>query len=118
MLTVRDITDQMGLGIAVEGAQHRPVSGCYISDLLSDVMAHGRDGEIWITLQTHPNTVAVAVIKGISAILIPNGRRPDPETMRKAAAENVAIVTTPHTTFTIAGRLYNLFQNDQHPAPG
>lgn len=110
MLTVKDIAERIGLAAAVRGAQHTPVAGCYISDLLSDVMAHGKEGELWITLQTHPNTVAVALIKGIAAIVITNGRQPDPETAKKAEAEQMPILTTPQSTFSVAGRLYALLQ--------
>jgi len=31
------------------------VSGGYVSDLLSDVMANAKAGDIWVTLQTHQN---------------------------------------------------------------
>ncbi len=30
--------------------------GGYVSDLLSDVMAHAQDGDVWITMQRHVNT--------------------------------------------------------------
>lgn len=113
MLKVGDIARKLSLDLRVSGDLHRDVSGCYISDLLSDVMAHSKDGELWITLQTHPNIVAVAVIKGISGIIITNGRTPDPDTIKKAEEENITIFTTPKTTFEIAGLLYNLL-NDIH----
>lgn len=109
-LTVQEVAERIGLGIRVKGAQQRQVTGCYVSDLLSDVMAHSNEGELWVTLQTHPNTVAVAAIKGIAALIIPNGRQPDPETARKAEAENLPILTTQLTTFGVAGRLYELLQ--------
>jgi len=38
-------------------------SGGYVSDLLSDVMANAKAGDLWVTLQTHQNIVAVASLK-------------------------------------------------------
>lgn len=108
MLKVNDIIEKIGLDIRVSGDMHKYVTGCYISDLLSDVMAHSKDGELWITLQTHPNIVAVAVIKGLSCIVITNGRSPEPDTVKKAESENITILTTPKTTFETAGLIYNL----------
>lgn len=108
MLKVNDIVSRLALNIRVSGDMCKHVTGCYISDLLSDVMANSKDGELWITLQTHPNVVAVAVIKGISGIIITNGRSPEPDTVKKAEAENITILTTPKTTFEIAGLLYNM----------
>ncbi len=110
MIKVTDIAGRLGLDIRVSGDTHREITGCYISDLLSDVMATGKDGDIWITLQTHPNIVAVAVIKGLSGIIITNGRSPEPDTVRKAESENVTILTTTRTTFETAGLLYNMIK--------
>jgi hypothetical protein len=86
------------------------VSGGYASDLLSDVMAHSKEKNIWITLQTHQNIVAVAKLKDIAAVLIVNDRRPDPETAAKAEAEKVPLLLTELSAFEIAGRLYSLLR--------
>ncbi|HEX2998950.1 MAG TPA: serine kinase, partial [Armatimonadota bacterium] len=40
------------------------VSGGYASDLLSDVLANGQEGDLWITIQAHRNVAAVAGLKG------------------------------------------------------
>jgi len=113
MLTVNAIAEKLGLKIVVKGDVSKGVSGCYVSDLLSDVMAHSKDNELWITLQTHPNIVAVAVIKGIAALVLTNGRSPESETMKKAEAEKVTILMSPDTTFELAGRLYAMINSDQ-----
>ncbi|MDA8214431.1 MAG: DRTGG domain-containing protein [Nitrospiraceae bacterium] len=110
MLKVSDIAEKIGLDIGVKGELNKDITGCYISDLLSDVMANSKDGELWITLQTHPNIVAVAVIKGLSGIIITNGRFPEPDTVKKAESENITIFTTHRTTFEIAGLLYNMLK--------
>jgi Ni/Fe-hydrogenase subunit HybB-like protein len=115
MLTVSTIAEKLGLKLVVQGNLSETVSGCYISDLLSDVMAHSKEHELWITLQTHPNTVAVAVIKGISAIILTNGRNPEPATVKKAEAEKVTIMISPHTTFELAGILYPMIKDSRPP---
>ncbi len=84
------------------------VTGGYVSDLLSDVMAHCKKGNVWITLQAHPNIVAVAVLKEMSGIIIVNDRKPDKETITKAQAENVSIMSTELSAFDIAGQLYTM----------
>ncbi|MEW6115809.1 MAG: DRTGG domain-containing protein [Nitrospirota bacterium] len=110
MMKVNDIAEKIGLAVTVAGDLQKKVTDCYISDLLSDVMAHSKEGALWVTLQTHPNTVAVAVIKGISGIVITNGRQPEPETIKKAEAEQVTIMTSPQTTFEIAGQVYQILR--------
>jgi hypothetical protein len=85
-----------------------PFSGAYVSDLLSDVMAKGNDGELWITLQTHLNIVAVASVKGLSGIIVVNSRCPDQETLKRAEKEGILIAVTPLSCFEAAGRLYKI----------
>jgi len=84
------------------------VEGGYASDMLSDVMANGKKGDIWITLQGHPNIVAVAKLKEIAAIVMVNNRKPEEETVKKAKAENIPIMTTTLPAFEIAGRLHEM----------
>ena len=72
--------------ILYEGNEAGDVSGGYTSDLLSDVMAHAEEGSILITIQAHKNTVAVAVLKDLAAILVCSNRPVD-EDMLEAARE-------------------------------
>ncbi|MHC4110753.1 MAG: serine kinase [Planctomycetota bacterium] len=86
----------------------REVTGGYASDLLSDVLANGKEGNIWITLQVHHNIVAVASMKDLAGVILVNGREPEQETIEKAEAENLVIMVTEMPTFELVGRLYSL----------
>jgi hypothetical protein len=86
----------------------REVTGGYASDLLSDVLAHSTEGNLWITLQIHQNIVAVASMKDLAGIVLVNGREPEQETIEKAEAENIAIMVSQMPTFELVGRLYSL----------
>ena len=57
------------------------ITGGYVSDLLSDVMGNAKEGQIWITLQTHQNIIAVASLKDISAVIIVKGLLPEADTV-------------------------------------
>ena len=102
MLQLRALTP----GSDLEGE----VSGAYVSDLLSDVIANSREGELWITLQIHQNTIAVAKLKDLAGIIIINNRKPEPKTLTKAEKENVPIFQTAKPAFVIAGRLYRILK--------
>jgi len=84
------------------------VTGGYISDLLSDVMAHAKKGDVWITLQIHQNTVAVATLKELVGIIVINGKQPAQETINKAAEEDVPILTSELTAFELICELCKL----------
>ena len=86
----------------------REVTGGYMGDLLSDVMANAQKGNIWVTRQAHPNIVAVAVLRMLSAVIIVNNRKPEAETVQKAVKEKLPIMTTELPAFELVGRLYQL----------
>ena len=77
----------------------------YASDLLSDVMAHAQEGDIWITLQTHQNIVAVAVMKSLAGVILVKNREPDEATIRKAEEEGIPILISGMSTFELVGKL-------------
>jgi hypothetical protein len=95
-----------GTAVGTADTLARDAQGGYVSDLLSDVMANAQDGDAWITMQRHVNTVAVAQLKNLAAIVIVNGRQPEPDMLARAAEHRVAVVTTPLAAFDAAGRLY------------
>lgn len=84
------------------------VTGGYASDLLSDVMANAKKGDIWITLQVHQNIVAVATLKEIAGIILVNNRQPEEETLQKASQEKVPILVSKLPTFDLVGKLYQI----------
>jgi hypothetical protein len=86
----------------------REVTGGYVGDLLSDVMANSKEGHLWITRQTHQNIVAVASLKDLAGIILVQGKEPEVDTLKKATDEEVPILVTDLSSFEIAGKLYSL----------
>jgi predicted transcriptional regulator len=84
----------------------KDIKGGYVSDLLSDVMGNARDGQVWITLQTHKNIMAVASLKDLSAIILVKGLKPDQDTIIKSDEEEIPILGTEDETFIVSGKLY------------
>lgn len=89
-----------------DGWEPRDIRGGYTSDLLSDVMSKAKDGYILVTIQAHKNTVAVASMLGLAAVILCNDR-PVPQDMVEAAREEgIPLFTTPDTQFEVSGRLW------------
>ncbi|MFZ2146146.1 MAG: hypothetical protein WAV28_02910 [Sedimentisphaerales bacterium] len=104
-----ELIQKLNLSVrSAKGSLEREVTGGYASDLLSDVIAHSKEGNLWITLQIHQNIVGVASLKDLAGIILVNNREPETETLEKAEAENVVIMVTEMTTFELVGRLYSL----------
>ncbi len=84
----------------------RTIEGAYTTDLLSDAMGNAVDDGILITIQAHKNTVAVATLKDLCAIVICNDR-PIPEDMIASARnEGIAIFVTGESQYVVSGKLY------------
>jgi len=83
-------------------------SSGYASDLLSCVMAGAQHGGVWITLQAHLNIVAVAALLDQSAVIITENAQPDEATLQKANEEGITLLSTPDTTFSVVGKLWEL----------
>jgi hypothetical protein len=104
-----ELVQELGLSVrSAQGQLERDVKGGYASDLMSDVIAHGREGNVWITLQVHQNIVAVAAMNDLSGIILVNNREPEKETIEKAEAEGVPIMVSELPTFELVGRLYGM----------
>jgi predicted transcriptional regulator len=108
-MKLHDIINDLSLEVKTcqDGLQ-KEITGAYVSDLLSDVMAKSNDGNVWITLQTHLNIVAIADMKGLAGIIIVGNRPLQDDVIQKAEATNITILSTPLSAFEAAGKLYQL----------
>ena len=113
--TISDIIDKCNLkAVTCPELTDREIKGGYASDLLSDVMANTKAGDIWVTLQIHPNIVAVAKLKELSGIIIVNNRIPEKDTLSKAKKENIIILTSDLPAFELIGKLYDAGISGKH----
>ncbi|MDN5326279.1 MAG: hypothetical protein PWP41_975 [Moorella sp. (in: firmicutes)] len=112
-MTIRDIAARLNLQVlAGEKALEREVSGGYCTDLISDFMANGKPGCLWLTIQTHMNVVAAALLTEAAGVVLTGGRQVSPEVCQKAEVEGLPLLSFPCTTFEAAGELY-LLLNDK-----
>jgi hypothetical protein len=73
--------------------------GAFTSDLLSDVMANAEEGSVLITIQAHKNTVAVATLVGIPAVIICSSRPVTEDVLEAAGNEGIAVFRTGENQF-------------------
>ncbi len=86
----------------------RRVTGGYVSDLLSDVMGHADTGQVWVTLQTHKNVMAIASLKDLAAVILVTGHKPDENTAHQSEEEAIPVLGTHMSAFDVTGKLYEL----------
>lgn len=83
----------------------REVKCGYTCDLLSWVMAHGMEGMAWVTVQTHMNVVAVAVLADMACVVMPENIDMAKESLQKATEEGLCVLKSPLSAYAICGRM-------------
>ena len=78
----------------------------YTCDLLSWVMGHGQEGMAWVTVQTHMNVIAVALLSDMACVIMPEEIEMEPESIAKAEAEGMCVLQTALSGYEICGRMH------------
>ncbi len=108
-MKLKDLVKDLNLNVLVgKDLLDRTVTGGYAGDMLSDVLTNASKGNLWITMQIHPNVMAVASSKDLSGVLLVNGRKPEAEMLKKAEQKRIPILVSPWSAYKVAGRLYEL----------
>ncbi|EYE89187.1 AraC family transcriptional regulator [Fervidicella metallireducens AeB] len=108
-MKVSEVAEKLNLKVLTNNSgMEKEVKGGYSCDLLSWVMSHGSKSNAWITVQVHPNIVAVALLAEFSCIIIPENIEVDRVTLDKANQENIAILQGEESAFEICGKLKEL----------
>ncbi len=100
-MKVNDLVSQHGFKLLNEVDSNKEISGLHCCDLLSWVMANGKEDNAWITVMTHNNIVAVASLLDMACIIIPSDIEVTPPVLEKAASEDIAILSTPLDAYGI-----------------
>ncbi len=108
-MTVAQIIQAMELELLTPQTDvSREITGGCVCDLLSVVMAEGKGGMAWITVQTHLNVIAVASLHDFSCVIVSGGAAVEEETLAKAQEEGIPVLRSPHSSYKLAGQLYGL----------
>lgn len=81
------------------------ISSAYVCDLLSWVMAKGKEGMAWITVQTHLNVIAIAALHGMCCVMLPENIQMEESSLKKAREEGIAVISSPLSAYALCGIL-------------
>ena len=84
----------------------KPVTGVYISDMVSDVIANAKAGNVLVTLQVHDNVIAAANLVDVAAIVLTRGRIPAGNAVTLAEKAEIPVFSTTLDSWQVATRLY------------
>lgn len=108
-MIVKELVQKLNLTVFC-GENHldNEIKGGYASDLLSDVMGFAKEGNVWVTLQTHKNVIAIASLKELACVVLVKGNKPDDDMLAQAKEEDIPVLGTTQQTFETVGQIYQL----------
>ncbi len=102
-----DFAEKLQLEIMTEKDEdiELDINGAYVGDLLSIVMGKAKEKNVWITIQTHLNILAVAELIDISVIIIAEDMEISDDTINKAKEIGMPLLKSKEDAYKIACRL-------------
>lgn len=104
-MTVKELSKKLSLKALVESDTQRDVNGCYAGDLLSWVMGRADADNIWVTIMTNVNIVAVAMLADVSCIIVAEKAEIGSDTLEKAAEKGINIYTSEKTIYELCAEI-------------
>lgn len=80
--------------------------GIYAGDLLSHVMAHAKEKNLFLTIMANMNTIAVASLLDLPAIIFAEGVKPTQDMIQKAEEEGIMLITTTDNVVEVIRHIY------------
>lgn len=107
-MTVKALSEQLGFKVLTMPSPDKEIDGAYVGDLLSWVMGNAEQGNVWITIMTNINTVAVATLVDVACILLAEDTIPDENVLEVALEKGVNILSTPLSAYKAAALLSSI----------
>ncbi len=86
----------------VSGPADCSLSKVFCCDLLSVAMSRAPEGGIWITVMNNLNTLAVASLCEVHAVVLAENVMPQEDVIQRAGLEGISLISTPLPIFEAA----------------
>lgn len=101
-MILKDLVSHLPLQMINMVSLDHEVKGVYIGDLLSSVITNAQEQCIWLTVQRHVNTIAIAKLLGFSAVVFVQDIDPEQDTIIKANEQSIPLLKTTLTAYELA----------------
>lgn len=112
-MTVNELVHKLGYKIMAgepEGLENK-IKGVYACDLLSHAMAKVNQGDIWITVHTNLNVIAVASLSDVSCVLIPEDILIEAQTLERAKDKGIVVLSSSLSSARICHEVLSLLED-------
>ncbi len=91
-MTVSELTEKLALEVLTMPEPDREVKGGYVGDLLSWVMGRAQADNLWITIMTNINVIAVASLSDAAAVVIAENAEIEADIIKRAESQGVNLL--------------------------
>ena len=109
-MTVGELAKELSLVPLAVPEETREINGVYIGDLLSWVMGRAESGNVWITIMSNVNTIAVASLADVACILLAEGVTLEETVRQTAEQKGINVYSSSKTAYELAARLADLLK--------
>lgn len=107
-MQVVDILEKIKGEVLTKEVTNTNFEGVYAGDLLSHVMAHAKENNLFLTIMTNMNAIAVASLLDMKAVVFAEGMMPSTDMINKADDEGIVLISTPLNVVDVIRKIYEL----------
>ena len=107
-MKLKNCINELDIKLVNHASLENEIADIYIGDLLSFVMANGKECALWLTVQKHVNVVAVAELNDFAGIVFIQGVIPDDETIEKANEYHIPLLISPLDAYSLTKEFMKL----------
>ena len=107
-MTVDQLKNKLGLKPICLADPDREIEGGYVGDLLSWVMGKAQSSDVWITIMSNMNIIAVASLTDVACIVLAEGVSIDENVVRTAEMKEINVLQSPKSAFDLAAEISRL----------
>lgn len=107
-MKIEEILEKIEGKVLNQTLQTATFEGVYAGDLLSHVMAHAKENNLFLTIMANMNTIAVASLLELPVIVFAEDVLPTTEMIQKAEEENILLVATKLNVVEVVRKIYTV----------
>jgi predicted transcriptional regulator len=105
-VTLAQVRDLLGAEVFYGEDLSVPVAEVGAADLMSDVLALGKQGMLLLTGLASNQMIRTVAVAGLCGVVLVRGKKPDKAVVALARERKIPLLGTRFTMFETAGRLY------------
>ena len=91
-MTVYDLSKNSQFNVLTMPEPEREINGAYIGDLLSWVMGKAQYDNVWMTIMSNVNIVAVAMLRDVAATIVCEGAEIPEDVAARAEQQGINLL--------------------------